>query len=192
MSAPGQCWGGQDRQERRGEDLPWARWGEVGVGRLPEHPSASCQLPGVQLPALLLTSSASSVSKGHHQCPLNALRRGWGCCKGTPWGPLLLLVENPVGITPESSLCRAGPSQPGKWDAGAAVLGPLSTGCSYFGCRVYRLRNAAGGRCLRVTPGPSGPRLRAGPAERGWERRGQAETPPRLLCWGGAVFRQPR
>lgn len=56
------------------------------------------------------------------------------------------------------------------------MLGPLSTGCSYFGCRVYRRRNAAGGRCLRVTPGPRG--CVAGPAERGWGRRGRAETPP--------------
>lgn len=183
----GSAGGSQDRQEGRGEDLHGhggVRLVWRGCLSIPQPP-ASCRGSSSSSPAQQLCqfSEQRPSSMSSEQS-----RWGWGCCRGTPWGPLLLLVENPVGITPNPR--RAGPSQPGKWDAGAAALGPLSTGCSYFGCRVYRLRNAAGGRCLRVTPGPSGPRLRAGPAERGWGRRGRAETPP--WCWGGAAFRQPR
>lgn len=58
------------------------------------------------------------------------------------------------------------------------MLGPPSTSCSYFGCRVYRRRNAAGGRCLRVTPGPCRPAAACGASREGLGAAGASGDPP--------------
>lgn len=92
-------------------------------------------------------------------------------------GSIIALSGESRGNHPESSLGRAEPaglngiqallcSAP---SAQAAII--LAAGFIGAGMRQ------AGAACASRR-GPAGPRLRAGPAERGWGRRGRAETPP--------------
>lgn len=72
------------------------------------------------------------------------------CHKGMLWGPLLLPVENLVGITPNpaashslcawASLAALGRGEPAwiNWMQTRGCAQPLCAGWSYFGCRVYR------------------------------------------------------
>lgn len=70
----------------------------------------------------------------------------------------------PAGLNGMQALLCSAPS------AQAAII--LAAGFIGAGMRL------AGAACASRR-GPAGPRLRAGPTERGWGRRGRAETPPR-------------
>lgn len=71
--------------------------------------------------------------------------------------------SEPAGLNGMQALLCSAPR------AQAAVI--LAAGFIGEGMRL------AGAACASRR-GPAGPRLRAGPAERGWGRRGRAETPP--------------
>lgn len=125
------------------------------------------------------------------------------CCKRTLSSALLLPVENPVGITPNptaSCTLHAWASLPALgWGEPARLNWMQTPGCAQPPSRRLELfwlpglsaaRNAAGGRCLHVTPGLCrAAAARWGDTERGWGRWGRAGTPP-ASCRGAAKERE--
>lgn len=105
VSAPGQCWWQQDRQEGRGEERTCH--GHGGLVLVLVWWEQSERLPGEQLPALLLCQFSeqrpSSVSSERSQGRLRLLQ-------GLALGSIIALGGEPSGNHPESSLGRGEPA----------------------------------------------------------------------------------